>query len=74
MQVRRETLKSAHRLWIAIRSYGDVMHAVAYIDPRCMRMNYRQSRVLRLQPPGAHSFLSFRFRHSFLSVIIPAPQ
>jgi hypothetical protein len=46
MQVRRETLKPAHRLWIAIRPSGDVMHAIAYIDPGCMRMNYLQSRVL----------------------------
>jgi hypothetical protein len=32
MQVRRETLKPPHRLWIAIRSHSDVMHAIAYID------------------------------------------
>src|SRR5260370_32076910 len=63
MQVRRETLKPAHRLWIAIRPYGDVMHAIAYIDPCCMRMNYLQSRVLRLQPP-----------RPFLSLLPISPQ
>src|SRR6266566_1503591 len=51
MQVRRETLKPAHQLWIAIRPHSDVMHAVPHIDPRCMRMDYFQPRVLRLQSP-----------------------
>jgi hypothetical protein len=40
MQVRRETLKPAHRLWIAIRPDRDVMYAVPHIDSRCMRMDY----------------------------------
>src|SRR6266496_2285762 len=49
MQVRCETLKPAHRLWIAIRPHSDVVHTIPHIDPRCMRMDYLQTRVLRLQ-------------------------
>jgi hypothetical protein len=63
MQVRRETLKPPHRLWIAIRSHSDVMHAIAYIDPCCLRMDYLQARVIRLQPP-----------HPFLSLLVISPQ
>src|SRR5271167_2352891 len=51
MQVRRKTLKPAHRLWIAIRAHRDIMHAIPHIDPRRMRMDYLQTRVLRLQSP-----------------------
>src|ERR1700737_3478192 len=51
MQVRRKTLKPAHRLWIAIRPQRDVMHAIAYIDPRRMRMDHLQTGVLGLQSP-----------------------
>src|ERR1017187_5339587 len=51
MQVCSKTLKPAHRLWIAIRSHSDVMHAVPNIDPRCLRMDYFQPRIFRLQSP-----------------------
>src|ERR1700740_3332890 len=51
MQVRRETLKPAHRLWITIRPHSDVMRAVPHVDSRCLRMDYFQTRVLRLQSP-----------------------
>jgi hypothetical protein len=53
MQVRRETLKPADRLWIAIRTHSDVMHAVPHVDPRCIRVDYLKTWVLRLQssPP-----------------------
>src|ERR1039458_607082 len=63
MQVRRETLQAAYRLRIAVGSYGDVMHAIAHIDPRRMRMDYFQTRVLGLQTP-----------RPFLSLFPATPQ
>src|SRR6185369_5482595 len=51
MQLRGETLKSAHGLRITIRSYCHVMRTVAHIDPRGVRVNHFQTWVFRLQPP-----------------------
>src|SRR5258706_14889867 len=51
MQVRRETLKPAHRFRITIRPHGDVVSAIAHINPRRMRMDHFQPWALRLQPP-----------------------
>jgi len=44
------------------------MGAVAHIDSRRLRVDYLHARIFRLR---AHSFLSFRFRHNFLSAVIP---
>jgi hypothetical protein len=49
MKVCCETLKAAHWLLVPIRSYCDVMGAVADIDAGCIRMNYLQARIVRLQ-------------------------
>jgi len=46
------------------------MGAVSYINPRCVRMNYLQARSSDCNR-RAHSFLSFRFRHNILPVVIP---
>jgi hypothetical protein len=43
--------RAPHWFRIAIRPHGDVMHAIAHIDPRYMEMDHFQPRVLRLQPP-----------------------
>jgi hypothetical protein len=40
MQVNRKTLKPPYGFWISIRSHGDIMGAVAHINPRSTRMNY----------------------------------
>jgi hypothetical protein len=48
MKISRETLKPAHWLWIAVRSYGDVVSTVANIDPRGLRMDHLQTRIARL--------------------------
>src|SRR5262249_30725055 len=49
-------LKPAHRFCIAVRPHRDVMCTVPHIDPRGMRVNYREAWVLGLQ--SAAPFLS----------------
>src|SRR5438132_902991 len=71
MQVRRKTLKPAHRFRISVRTYRYVMRAIAHVDSRRLRMDYLQTRSSDCSR-RAHSFLSFRFRHNFLSAVIPA--
>ena len=49
MKIRGETLKSSHRLWVAVRSYCNVVSTVTNINPCSMRMDHLQTRILRLQ-------------------------
>src|SRR6516165_742908 len=49
MKIRGETLKSSHRLWVAVRYYCNVVSTVTNINPCSMRMDHVQTRILRLQ-------------------------
>ena len=50
MQVGGETLKPADRVRVSIRPDGDVMRAVADVDPRGVGMHHVQAGVLDPQP------------------------
>jgi hypothetical protein len=52
MQVGSETVKSADRVRIPIRTDRDVVGAVAHVDPGGVRMHHLQARVLRTDLPG----------------------
>jgi hypothetical protein len=70
MKIRSEALEPSHRLWIPFWAHCDIVSAIAHIDSRGERMTTSK--------PGfsdcsrrASSFLALRFRHRFLSVLIP---
>ena len=52
----RERWETSHRLWIAVRSDGDVQLACPHINAGRVRMQYRQSVASSLALPG-HLFL-----------------
>src|SRR5262247_3645327 len=56
VQVRRETLEAAYRFRIAIRPYGNVVRAIAHVDPRRVWMDDLQTWVFGLQ--SSRLFLS----------------
>jgi hypothetical protein len=51
MQVRRETVKSADRISVSIRTDGDVMDAIADVDPSGVWMHHLQARVIGPELP-----------------------
>jgi hypothetical protein len=52
MQVGRETVKPADRVWIAIRTDRDVVRTVADVDPGGVGMYHVQSRIFGSKSPG----------------------
>ena len=67
MKIGGEALEPAHRLWITVWAHRHVVCAIAHIDSRRVSVDHLQTDCNR----RASSCLTFRFRQSVLSVLIP---
>ena len=52
MEIRGKAVKPSHRLGIALGSDGDVVRAVADVNPRGVRMHHLEAGIGRLQTTG----------------------